>query len=345
LTPTAATPVPTSRSDGLHRLWLSGDLEEQLLEVAGGPGERGDPEAGAHGVGQQPGRPVVVAVEPDLDLVVGQDLRGHHVRLAGEPGASRLVVVVVAEDPNPEHRADAEPLLDVRDLALGEHLAAVDDRDRRAQLLELREDVRGDEDRLAQAAELPEQLPQLDAGPRVEAGRRLVQQQHQRVVDQRVRQAQALLHAAREALDVRVALRPEVHQVQEVADHPPPALGGNAVAAGEEVQVLPDLHVVVDPEAVRHEPEDATHVVGVPANRRARDLGVAPVRDQERGEDPQRRRLAGAVRPHEPEDLALGDVQVQPAHGERLVVALDQARGRDDPAHSTVPSRRTRNWK
>ena len=230
---------------------------------------------GADRVGEQPRRPVVVAVEPDLDLAVGQDLRGHDVRLAREPGAGRLVVVVVAQDPDPEHRADAEPLLDVRDLALGEHLAAVDDRDRGAQLLELGEDVRRDEDRLAEAAQLAQQLAELDAGPRVEAGRRLVEEQHQRVVDERVGEAQPLLHAARQALDVRVALGPEVHQLQEVADHPPPALGRDAVAAGEEVQVLPDLHVVVDPEAVRHEPEDATDVVGVPADRRAGDLGVA----------------------------------------------------------------------
>ena len=71
-------------------------------------------------------------------------------------------------------------------------------------------------------AELAEQLAQLDPGARVEAGRRLVEQQDLRVVDQRVGQAQALLHAPRQALDVGVALVAEVDELEQVADHPAP---------------------------------------------------------------------------------------------------------------------------
>ena len=145
-------------------------------------------------------------------------------------------------------------------------------------------------------AELAEELAQLDAGPRIEAGGRLVEEQHLRVVDERVGEAQALLHAAGQALDVRVALVAEVDEVEEVADHPPPPGGRDAVAAGEEVEVLPDLHVVVDPEDVRHEAEDATGGVGVPADVDPGDLGVAGRRCEQRREDPERRRLAGAVR-------------------------------------------------
>ena len=46
-------------------------------------------------------------------------------------------------------------------------------------------------------------------------------------------------------------LSAEVDEVEQVADHPPPAVGRDPVAAREEVQVLPDLHVVVDAEASR----------------------------------------------------------------------------------------------
>ena len=93
---------------------------------------------------------------------------------------------------------------------------------RGAQLLELGEDVAADEDGLAERAELAEQLAQLDPGARVEAGGGLVEQQHLGVVDERVGEAQALLHAARQALDVGVALVGEVDQLEQVADHPPP---------------------------------------------------------------------------------------------------------------------------
>ena len=126
---------------------------------------------------EQAGRPLVVAVEADLDRAVLEQVGGHDVRLGGEPGARGLEGVVVAEDADAEHRADAQPPLDVGDAAVGEHLAAVDDRDRGAQLLELGEDVRRDEDRLAQRAQLAEELAQLDPGPRVEPGRRLVEEQ------------------------------------------------------------------------------------------------------------------------------------------------------------------------
>ncbi len=153
--------------------------------------------------------------------------------------------------------------------------------------------------------QLAEQLAQLDPGARVEAGRRLVEEQDLRVVDEGVGEAQPLLHAARERLDVVVALVGEVHQLEQVADHPSPRGGRQAVAAREEVQVLPDLHVVVDPEDVRHEPEDAPDLVRVPCHGPAGDLRVAGRRLQEGRQDPERRGLAGAVRPDQAEDLAL----------------------------------------
>ena len=161
-----------------------------------------------------------------------------------------------------------------------------------------------------------------------------------RIVDQRVREAEPLLHAAREPRDVGVALGPQVHQLQQVADHAPPPLGVDAVAAGEEVQVLPDLHVVVDPERVRHEPEDAPDVVRVPAHGGAGDLRVAAVGDEQRGEDAQGRGLAGAVRADEAEDLALRDVEVQAGDGEGPVVALDEPRGAGRSRSSDGPFER-----
>ena len=67
---------------------------------------------------------------------------------------------------------------------------------RGAQLLQLGKDVAADDDRLAERPELAQQLPQLDPGARVETRRGLVEQQHLRLVDQRVGEAQSLLHAA-----------------------------------------------------------------------------------------------------------------------------------------------------
>ena len=58
--------------------------------------------------------------------------------------------------------------------------------------------------------EFLEQFAHLDAGARVEAAGRLVEQQHLRVVQQHAGQAEPLRHAARQARDQGVALVAEV---------------------------------------------------------------------------------------------------------------------------------------
>ena len=187
-------------------------------------------------------------------------------------------------------------------------------------------------------AQLAEELAQLDPGARIEARGRLVEQQDLRVVDEGVGQAEPLLHAARQRLDVvRRACRPRSTSSSRSPIIRRRAGGRQAVAAGEEVEVLPDLHVVVDTEDVGHEAEDATDLVGVPGDRPAVDLGVAGRRLEQGRQHPQRRRLAGAVRADEAEDLARLDREVDAGDGERPVVALDQALGPDDGAHRTVP--------
>ena len=286
---------------------------------------------------EESGRGGVVAAEAEFDRAVVEDRRGRDVGVGLEGGACRLERVALGQDADAQDRAIPEPTLDVADRALRQDPAAIDDRHARAQLLELGQDVAADEDRLAERPELAQEFAQLDASARVQAGGRLVEEQDLRVVDQGVRQAQPLLHAARERLDVVVAAIGEVDELQEVADRPASLRGRQAVAASEEVQVLPDLHVVVDPEHVRHEPEDAPDLVGVPRHGPAGDLGDARRRLQERGQDPERRGLAGAVRPDETEDLALLDVEVHAGDGHRRRVALDESLGPDDGAHSTVP--------
>ena len=199
------------------------------------------------------------------------------------------------------------------DASLGEHLAVIDDRDARAQLFELGQDVAADDDRLAEGAQLPEQFAELDPGARIEARCRLVEKQDLGVVDERVGEAQPLLHPARQALDVGVSLVAEIDEVEEVADHPPAAIGGDVVAASEEVEILPDLHVVVNAEHVWHEAEDATRLVGVPPHGDAGDFSLARRRRQERRENPKSRGLARPVRSDEAEDLALPTSRSRPA--------------------------------
>ena len=101
-------------------------------------------------------------------------------------------------------------------VAVDQQLAVLDDADLVADVGQLGQDVAGDQDRLAHVAQLLEQAAHLDAGPRVEAAGRLVEQQHLRLVQQHAGQAEPLRHAARQARDQGVALVAEVDQLEHL---------------------------------------------------------------------------------------------------------------------------------
>ena len=99
----------------------------------------------------------------------------------------------------------AELPRDLVQRAEGPQPAARDDGDAVADPRQLRQDVAGDEQRLAAVGQVEQHLAHLDAGLRVEAVGRLVEDEHSRVVQQRAGDGDALLHAVAERLHVQVA--------------------------------------------------------------------------------------------------------------------------------------------
>src|SRR5262249_27350343 len=67
----------------------------------------------------------------------------------------------------------------------------------------------------------------------------------------------------------------------------------------------------------------------------AEDLDLARIAPAIALEDLDRRRLARSVRPEQPEDLARGDLEVDPAHRLRAAVALAQPAHRDGVHRAT----------
>ena len=129
-----------------------------------------------------------------------------------------------------------------------EHLALVQQRDARAALgfVEVR---RRHQDGDALREELRQQLPELAARHRVDAGRRLVEHDDLRLVDQRAGQRELLLHAAGELVGEPAAeLRELRHLEQAIA---PRVEVAHAVDLGEERDVLVDAEIAVEREALR----------------------------------------------------------------------------------------------
>ena len=190
--------------------------------------------------------------------------------------------------------------------------------------------MRREEDRLAEAAELEQQIADLDAGARIEIARRLVEDEHLRIVEQDARELEALLHALRHGGDEAVLELAEIGQLEDRVDHPE---RGHAERVGEELEVLADGDAVVDAGVVGHVADGAAHRLGIDRDVDAIDLDAPGHGLEQRRHDADGRGLAGAVGADEAEDLARphveGDVaeDVEVAEAVPEVAHADRRRG------------------
>ena len=196
-------------------------------------------------------------------------------------------------------------------------LAVPHDRDPVREALGLLEVVRREQDRLAEVAQRRDRLPRSPASLGVEARRRLVEEDELRIADEREPEVEAAPLPAGEASHERVALLLEADELDDVADR-----ARLRVVAGEEREILGDGEAVVEGRGLE---DDADPLAPVEArggrilaehgHRPAVALAVAL-------EDLDGRRLAGAVRAEQPEDLALRDLEADSAQRLELVVGL-----------------------
>ena len=174
-----------------------------------------------------------------------------------------------------------------------------------------------------------DRLPQRDPAARVEPGRRLVQEDHRRLGDQRRREVEAPAHAARVRLDEPVARLVELEPVEQRARPLGRALLAEVVEAADHLQVLEAGQVLVDrgvlPRQADLSPQRRRVVTDVEAHHARRAGGGR----EERGQDPDRGRLAGAVRAEQAEHRPALDAQVDSAERFDVLVRLGEALGLD----------------
>src|SRR5207248_7442424 len=80
--------------------------------------------------------------------------------------------------------------------------------------------MRRQDERYAALLEAVQAVPEEVPGLRVEPGSGFVEKQQRRLVDQRPRDRQAALHAARERLDAIVASLRQLHEVEQLVRSP-----------------------------------------------------------------------------------------------------------------------------
>ena len=166
--------------------------------------------------------------------------------------------------------------------------------------------MRVEQDGDAAAAQLLEQEADGAAADGVERRGRLVEQEDARLADERLRDAEPLLHPLRHSFDAAVGGVRERDELEQALP-----LGGAAARAGEPLVQLEHL--------VGRVPAGEAEQLGEVAERRprrarsgarARDLGVAAGRAHEPDGDLHERRLAGAVRAEQADQLPLADLQI-----------------------------------
>ena len=197
--------------------------------------------------------------------------------------------------------------------ALGGDPAAVEHGDAVGEPVGLLEVLGREEDRGAGAGERADDAPQLLPAAGVEAGGRLVEEQHGRRDDEAEREVEASAHAARVGADAAARGIREVEPLEELgrarvrasrrAEPREPAHHDEVLGAGEHA---------VDGGRLAGEADAALDLLGVGDDVVAGDPRGARIGPHERREDVDGRRLARAVRPEQGEHGAGGHREVEP---------------------------------
>ena len=170
--------------------------------------------------------------------------------------------------------------------------------------------------------------PHVAHAGRVESGRRLVEQEHPRVAEERRGDAEPLAHPVRVAADLVLRAVAKLDDVEHLVD---PAAGAASVVVGEQLQVPSSAHVGVEAgplDEARDSFQGPRPVDERVAPEQLRRAGGGPDQPEQH---PQRGRLAGPVGAEVAEDVAGLDGEVDVVDRDDLTVALDQP-ARDDGA-------------
>ena len=264
-----------------------------------------------------------------------------HVRKGCQGGLDargKVLPVVLVELDLDDRLVLHEPRRQLLDGPLPDEPAGGEDADPVAHRLDLREQVARQEDRQAVvAAERLEQLEDLLDADRVDRGRRFVEDQDVGVLDECVGDPEPLAHAARVRPDLVAAAIREADLAEDLVDRLLRGLAVQPVEARGVAQVRAAGHVVVEADGIGQVADPAFDLARIARRVEPDDTGLALGRFGQPEQHEDRGRLAGAVLPEQPEDLAAAHLEVEAVDRRELAVLLGQT-----PRHQRRGRRRVR---
>ena len=219
----------------------------------------------------------------------------------------------------------ADPSLELLGGARGDDQTVVDDDDLVGQLVRLIQVLGGEQGRRPGRHQRPDDLPHPQPGSRVQAGGRLVQEQHLRGAHQARGQVQAALHATGVGLGRPVGRVAQAELLQQLGGAAAGLAPAQVVQPPDELQVLPAGELFLDGRRLSGQADRAAYRTRLPDDVIALDQGPAAIREQQRGQDPHGGCLARAVRAEYAEHGPARHRQVDTAKRVYLAEGLGQA--------------------
>ena len=189
-------------------------------------------------------------------------------------------------------------------------------------------EVGGDEDGHAVVArQFGQKAPERVARDRVDAGGRLVEDQHFGAMDHGGRELKPLTDAERQVFRRRVGIGFEIEALHQVRDARTRLVVGQVEQAGMQVHVLAHRQLAIEREGLRDIADAAPglHVAGVEGV--SEQLCDAVAYRQKPGEHLHRRRLAAAVGAQKTEYLSACDLETHIVDGGEVAEPLGEANG------------------
>ena len=200
----------------------------------------------------------------------------------------------------------------------------------------LLEVLRGQQHRGAVVDELADELPDTDPALGVEAGGRLVEEQHRRPVHERRREVEASAHAPRVGARRPVGGVDEVEALEQVGRARRDAGAGEMRELCHHAKVLAPGEVVVDGCVLAGETDAGSNRGRVSHHVDAEHASPARVGPHGRGEHPDGGGLAGAVGAEQPEHGSGGHCEVDSVERDHVAEVLAQALDDDGRGGSSV---------
>ncbi len=193
--------------------------------------------------------------------------------------------------------------------------------------------MRGHQNRGAQVSQLVDHAPESAAGQRIDAGGRLVEKEHGRLVHDRGAEGHALFPAAGQAAGELVLLALESRERHHPLLHLVAFPLVDAVHSREEVEILVDREIVVEREFLRHVADALAYGLSAHAAALAGEFHLARGDVEQAAEHLDGGGLASSIGAQEPVDLSVADLNIHVMDGGERAEAFGQIlRADGDPA-------------